>query len=110
MLFPSTDRFSITQQLETLSACTDSSQLLKLRGKLTSRKQRAHASLLQTTAGEEHSLAQILQERKAEQKEWKTVNISKQQYSANAPFQEEAPFAEHQHYMGQKSPARMTCG
>lgn len=38
---------------------------------------------------------------------WKGDNITKQEYSASAPFQEEAPFAEHQCYMGQKPPAHM---
>lgn len=52
-------------------------------------------------------MVQILQEHKGE---WKGVSITKQEYSANAPFQEEVPFAEHQCYMGQKPPAHMMCG
>lgn len=55
---------------------------------------------------EENCLVQILQEHKAEQKEWKGVNITKQEYSANAPFQEEAPFAEGGR---EKPPAHMMC-
>lgn len=64
----------------------------------------------QHPAGEENCLNQMLQEHKAEKRERKGVNITKQEYSANASVQEKAPFAEHQCYTGQNPPAHMMCG